>query len=71
MKLKLLAEYPTVIYLNDSGVEIDGLKFWGSPVQPYFHNWAFNRIGDDICKHWELIPLDTDILITHGPVKGF
>jgi tRNA pseudouridine-54 N-methylase len=27
MKLKLLAEYPTVIYLNDSGVEIDGLKF--------------------------------------------
>jgi hypothetical protein len=51
MKLKLLAEYPTVIYLNDSGVEIDGLKFWGSPVQPYFHNWAFNRIGDDICKH--------------------
>jgi hypothetical protein len=43
MKLKLLAEYPTVIYLNDSGVEIDGLKF-GVPVQPYFHNWAFNRI---------------------------
>jgi hypothetical protein len=26
MKLKLLAEYPTVIYLNDSGVEIDGLS---------------------------------------------
>jgi hypothetical protein len=34
MKLKLLAEYPTVIYLNDSGVEIDGLKFW---VHQYNH----------------------------------
>lgn len=68
---ELLAEsYPNIIYLNDSGVEIDGVKFWGSPVQPWFYDWAFNRIGTDICKHWDLIPLDTDVLITHGPVKG-
>ena len=66
----MLAEFPNIIYLNDSGIEIDGIKFWGSPVQPYFYNWAFNRIGDAICKHWELIPLDTQVLITHGPVKG-
>ncbi len=55
-------------YLNDSGVTIEGLKIWGSPVQPEFNNWAFNReIGDDIRQHWDLIPVDTDILITHGP----
>jgi Icc-related predicted phosphoesterase len=60
-----------IIYLNDSGVEIDGIKFWGSPIQPWFHDWAFNRArGEEIRKHWNLIPLDTDILITHGPPFG-
>jgi len=58
-----------VIYLNDSGVEIEGLKIWGSPVQPWFHNWAFNRSEKSICKHWNEIPNDTDILITHVPPK--
>ena len=57
-----------LIYLNDSGVEIEGIKIWGSPIQPEFYNWAFNRKrGSAIKKHWDLIPDDTDILITHGP----
>jgi predicted phosphodiesterase len=69
---EMLAEkYPNITYLNDSGVEIDGVKFWGSPVQPWFYDWAFNRMGTDICRHWDMIPLDTDVLITHGPMKGF
>jgi Icc-related predicted phosphoesterase len=60
-----------LIYLNDSGVEINGVKFWGSPIQPWFHNWAFNRArGEAIKKHWDLIPNDIDILITHGPPAG-
>ena len=58
-------------YLNDSGVEIEGIKIWGSPIQPTFFNWAFNRKrGSAINKHWELIPRDTNILITHGPAYG-
>ena len=57
-----------IIYLNDSGVEIDGVHFWGSPVQPRFYDWAFNRDrGEDIQKHWDKIPISTDVLITHGP----
>ncbi|MBC7863141.1 MAG: metallophosphoesterase, partial [Bacteroidia bacterium] len=32
-----------VIYLNDSCCEIEGVKIWGSPVQPWFYDWAFNR----------------------------
>ncbi|QOD60890.1 metallophosphatase domain-containing protein [Polaribacter haliotis] len=57
-----------LIYLNDSGCEIDGIKFWGSPIQPTFFDWAFNRKrGEEIKKHWDLIPNDTDVLITHGP----
>lgn len=56
-----------ITYLNDSGVELEGLKFWGSPVTPWFHNWAFNRVEDKIVEHWNLIPDDISILITHGP----
>jgi len=58
---------PGIIYLNDSGVELEGLKFWGSPVTPWFHDWAFNRVEEKINEHWDLIPVDTNILITHGP----
>ena len=67
----MLAKYPNITYLNDSGVEIDGIKIWGSPVQPWFYDWAFNRKGDDIVKHWDMIPLDTHILLTHGPIYGY
>ena len=60
-----------IIYLQNSGVEIEGLKIWGSPVSPYFLGMAFNvRSGNDIRKIWKKIPHDTDILITHGPPKG-
>lgn len=60
-----------VIYLNDSGAEINGIKIWGSPVTPLFFNWAFNRQrGEALRKHWQLIPAGTDILITHGPPFG-
>ena len=60
-----------VIYLQDSGCEINGWNFWGSPFQPEFNNWAFNvPRGTLIRKHWDLIPNDTDILITHGPPYG-
>ncbi|MEC5165138.1 Icc-related predicted phosphoesterase [Flavobacterium sp. PL11] len=62
---------PSIHYLNDSGIEIEGLKIWGSPIQPTFYDWAFNRKrGPEINKHWKLIPKDTDILITHGPPLG-
>ena len=66
----LLAEYPGITYLNDSGVTIEGIKFWGSPVTPEFHNWAFNRFENEIGAHWDLIPEEVDVLITHGPPHG-
>lgn len=65
----LLDRGKTITYLNDSGIEIDGVKFWGSPVTPRFFNWAFNR-DSDIVNHWAMIPTDTNVLITHGPPYG-
>lgn len=59
------------IYLEDSGVDIAGLKIWGSPVSPRFFDWAFNRSrGPEIRSHWAQIPTDTDLLVVHGPPAG-
>ena len=58
-------------YLCDSGTEFEGLKIWGSPWTPTFCNWHFMKDrGSPIKAHWDLIPDDTDILITHGPPLG-
>jgi len=51
-----------ITYLNDSGVTIEGFKIWGSPIQPEFMDWAFNKErGSEIKKHWDLIPDDIDV----------
>lgn len=64
--------HPSLTYLHNSGVEIEGIKFWGSPVQPEFHGWAFQMArGAELRDHWKKIPEGTDVLITHGPPKGF
>lgn len=59
------------LYLEDSGIEIDGIKFWGSPWQPAFCNWAFNLPrGPELAEVWAKIPDAIDVLITHGPPYG-
>jgi Icc-related predicted phosphoesterase len=59
------------VYLQDSGVEIEGVRFWGSPWQPWFYSWAFNLIAPEALRaKWDLIPANTDVLITHGPPLG-
>jgi len=59
------------IYLEDSGCEIAGLTFYGSPWQPWFGDWAFNLPrGEALAKVWAKIPPGVDVLITHGPPEG-
>ena len=72
VKERILETFPNLIYLENSGIEIEGIKFWGSPVQPEFYNWAFQKQrGPELEKHWAQIPENTDVLITHGPPYGF
>jgi len=60
------------IYLFDEAITLDGLYFYGTPWQPWFFDWAFNlRRGSEIRAKWELIPPETDVLITHGPPLGY
>jgi Icc-related predicted phosphoesterase len=59
------------VYLEDEEIIIDGIKFYGSPWQPEFLNWAFNLPrGPKLREKWALIPNDTNVLITHGPPHG-
>jgi Icc-related predicted phosphoesterase len=72
----LLTGYKTIEYLQDDLLMVgddydDMVKIWGTPWQPEFHNWAFNLPrGDKLKEKWDMIPVDTDILITHGPPFG-
>lgn len=69
-----------IILLINQSVEIEGIKFYGSPATPWFYSWAFNyrrfkdqadQFGDIWIKDiWDMIPTDTNVLITHGPPKG-
>ncbi len=54
--------------LIDRSLVIDGVKFYGSPWQPFFHNWAYNiSLRARLKQIWEMIPDDTQVLITHCP----
>lgn len=62
---------PGVTYLRDAGAMVDGLRVWGSPWQPWFHDWAFNlERGEPLAARWALIPADVNVLVTHGPPAG-
>ena len=58
------------VYLRDKTITIEGIKFYGSPWQLPFNNWAFNKPEKELKKIFDLIPKDTDVLITHSPPYG-
>eukprot|EP00111_Clytia_hemisphaerica_P001657 TCONS_00004697-protein len=59
-------------FIEDQAVEVMGFKIYGSPWQPEFGGWAYNlKRGADCLEKWDLIPDDTDILVTHGPPLGY
>ena len=71
--MEIVNSYKSIDYLQDDWIEVGNdesmAKIYGSPWQPWFHDWAFNlpKGGPGLYSKWEAIPKDTDILITHGP----
>ena len=75
---EIIDSYSKIDYLQDDLLMVgenyeDMIKIWGSPWQPEFYNWAFNlpRNGEVLKSKWDMIPPNTDILITHGPAWGY
>ena len=53
-----------VHYLCNSGIEIEGIKFYGVPM------FMEDCVTDRQAKFYENIPSDIDVLITHTPAYG-
>jgi Icc-related predicted phosphoesterase len=62
----------SIIFLQDSEVTVDDVRFYGSPWQPRFFDWAFNldRGSSQLRDKWRKIPDGIDVLITHCPPYG-
>ena len=62
-------------YLQDEAVELLGLRIWGTPWQPWFHDWAFNAPRADgesfLAERFAPIPAGTDVLVCHTPPLGY
>lgn len=63
----ILDNYPSITYLENSSMIIEGIKIYGTPIVPVFFDWAFNREIKDREAYYSQIPEDTDILVTHNP----
>ena len=70
----------SAIYLQNTGIEFEGYRIWGSPYTPNVFpcypefgltsRFVFNKNrGEPMAQVWKEIPLALDILITHGPPK--
>ena len=59
-----------IIYLENDFAIVEKLKIWGSPFTPNFGiGWAWNMHKLKIHMVWDQIPMDTDIIVVHGPPK--
>ena len=56
--------------LVNEGVEIMGLKIWGSPTTTLYGGAFGVSSPADRTKLYAKIPRDTNILVTHGPPHG-
>lgn len=57
-------------YIEDELTKYNGLSIYGTPVQPPFLDWAFNREEEQLIKYWDNIPEGLDILLLHCPPYG-
>ncbi len=62
----------SVNYIEDEYATFDGLLIWGSPWSNEFSgNWAFGLREDELAAKYKMVPQGTDIIVSHGPPKGY
>jgi len=65
-------DYPdNVSFRVDESVSVDGVIVWFSPWSNQFGYWAFMETESDLARRWKQIPVDTHIIVSHGPPKGY
>lgn len=68
---RMFASEFRITVLEDSEITIDGIRFYGTPWQPVFKNWAFNLEPKELERKYNLIPQGINVLITHTPSFGY
>lgn len=62
-------------YLEDAATTVGGVTVWGSPWTPWFGGWAYNaprRAGEVfLADRYAAVPDDVDVLMLHGPPRGY
>ena len=63
-------DLPSAIYLQDSSVDLEGIRIYGAPWTGY--RWfsfarSFTDYYSQLDRKWDLIPDDVDVLVTNGP----
>jgi Icc-related predicted phosphoesterase len=65
-------EYPDIHMLHNETVEIDGVKFFGTPHTVNFMDWNHMRDEQSLFDMWDLVvPKDLDVMLSHGPPYGY
>jgi predicted phosphohydrolase len=73
--IRKLIDWGDVLYLQNTStiLKVRGrrVKIYGAPQTLKYGNWAFQYLPFEAEATWRnIIPLDTDILLTHGPALG-
>ena len=62
--------FRNALFLHDTELVIDGIKFFGAPWVPHLEKHAFFADERALDEAWSRIPNDVDVLITHTPPAG-
>lgn len=67
----MMLKEKNITLLVDEELTIDGVRFYGTPWTPEFCGWAYMKDDLELYDIFERIPEGTDVLISHGPPKGY
>ena len=67
---QMVAQYPTITYLENEYTIIDNIVFYGSPYTPPFFDWHFMAPESKLQQMYTSVPANTNVLLTHGPAFG-
>lgn len=61
---------PEITYVEDSVVDLMGIKFYCSPRSPHINKFCFPTKLENKGKEWAKIDNNFDVVVTHSPPSG-
>ena len=63
-------DFPNIIRLHNSTIEIGSLKIYGTPYTRTFGNWYNMAYELEMANMWRNIPEDVNMMLAHTPPYG-